>query len=199
MYSHIRGKVEEIGADRAVIEAAGVGYELFCSRATLSRLLEGKEARLFTHFNISQDAVALYGFYTDEERTMFRRLIGVSRIGPKLALAALSVLSPQDISLAVLTDNAAAFDGVPGMGRKTAARVILELKEKVETAPTAGSKTKEQTAQQDGDAAMRHEAIEALVALGYDGASAGRAVAKVENCSRVEDMIMQALRALGKK
>lgn len=198
MYSHIRGKIEEVGADRAVIEAAGVGYELFCSRATLSKLIEGKEAKLFTHFNISQDAVALYGFYTDEERAMFRRLIGVSRIGPKLALAALSVLSPQDIALAVLTDNAAAFDGVPGMGRKTAARVILELKEKVETAPAHAGSGKT-AAPADADAAMRHEAIEALVALGYDGASAGRAVAAVENCSRVEDMIMQALRALGKK
>ena len=198
MYSHIRGKIEEVGADRVVIEAAGVGYELFASRATLSKLIEGKEAKLFTHFNISQDAVALYGFYTDEERAMFRRLIGVSRIGPKLALAALSVLSPQDIALAVLTDNAAAFDGVPGMGRKTAARVILELKEKVESAPAPAGSGKT-AAPANADAAMRHEAIEALVALGYDGASAGRAVAAVENCSRVEDMIMQALRALGKK
>lgn len=198
MYSHIRGRVEEAGADRAVIEANGVGYELFCSRKTLSMLSIGAEAKLYTHLNIAQDAIALYGFYSDEERAMFRKLIGVSRIGPKLAIACLSVLSPEDISLAVLTDNAAAFDGVPGMGRKTAARVILELKEKVDGVSgraLEGAKANKD----DGAAQMKHEAIEALVALGYDGASAGRAVAAVEDCTRVEDMIMRALRLLGNK
>ncbi len=194
MYSHIRGTVEEIGADRCVIEAAGVGYELICSRATLSRLTPGKPAKLFAHLNISQDAVALYGFYSDEERAMFRKLIGVTRIGPKVARETLSVLSPEDISLAVLTDNPAAFDGVPGMGRKTAARVILELKEKV-SGSSAGSAA--QGKAEDGTG-IRHEAIEALIALGYDGASAGRAVAAVENADRVEDLIMQALRLLAK-
>ena len=137
MYAHVRGIVCEVLPDRAVIEANGVGYELFCSSLTLRELLPGKQAKLFTHFHIAQDAVALYGFYTNEERAMFRKLIGVSRIGPKLALAALSVLSPNDIAMAVLTDNAAAFDGVPGMGRKTAARVILELKEKVDGTSSA--------------------------------------------------------------
>lgn len=194
MYSHIRGKIEETGLDRAVIEANGVGYELFCSKKTLLKLTEGKEAKLYTHLNVSQDAIALYGFISDEERAMFRKLIGVSRIGPKLALATLSVLTPQEISMAVFTDNAAAFDGVAGMGRKTAARVILELKEKVEQ---TGSGAKAAPAD-NGSAGMRHEAIEALVALGYDGASAGRAVAKIGDCARVEDMIMQALRLLSK-
>lgn len=196
MYSHIRGKVDEVGPDRAVIEASGVGYELFCSKKTLMKLTEGKEAKLFTHLNISQDAIALYGFYSDEERAMFRRLIGVSRIGPKVALAALSVLTPQEIAMAVVTENAAAFDGVPGMGRKTAARVILELKEKVDSVGQGGAKAA--AAVSDGEAGMRHEAIEALIALGYDGASAGRAVAEVTDCTRVEDMIMQALRRLSK-
>lgn len=198
MYSHIRGIIEEIGADRAVVEANGVGYELLCSRTTLSKLAVGKSAKLFAHLNISQDAIALYGFHSDEERAMFRKLIGVTRIGPKVALAALSVLSPEDIALAVLTDNAAAFDGVPGLGRKTAARIILELKEKVEGVGAGGAKPSANDAK-SGDAGMRHEAIEALVALGYDGASAGRAVASVEGCTRVEDMIMQALRSLAGK
>ena len=125
---------------------------------------------------------------------MFRKLIGVSRIGPKLALATLSVLTPDEISMAVFTDNAAAFDGVAGMGRKTAARVILELKDKVEKTGSAASSAPAES----GNAGMRHEAIEALVALGYDGASAGRAVAKIGDCARVEDMIMQALRLLSK-
>lgn len=199
MYSHIRGTVDELGADRAVIDANGVGYELFCSRNTLKELALGKLAKLFAHLNIAQDAVALYGFYTDDERAMFRKLIGVSRIGPKLALAALSVLTPNDISMAVLTDNAAAFDGVPGMGRKTAARVILELKEKVDGTATSSGGAKGAKTADDGANSMRKEAIEALVALGYDGAVAGRAVAEIEDCARTEDMIMKALRKLSAK
>lgn len=199
MYSHIKGTVDELGADRAVIDANGVGYELFCSRATLKELSLGKTAKLFAHLNIAQDAVALYGFYTDDERAMFRKLIGVSRIGPKLALAALSALTPNDISMAVLTDNAAAFDGVPGMGRKTAARVILELKEKVNGAASASGGAKGAKPADDGATSMRREAIEALVALGYDGAIAGRAVAETGDCARTEDMIMKALRKLSAK
>lgn len=139
MYAHIKGNVEEIYADRVVIEAAGVGYELVCSKMTLKRLCEGKTAKLFVHFHLSQDSVALYGFFDAEERAMFRKLISVSRIGPKVALAVLSVLTPSDVALAVLTDNTAAFDGVVGMGKKTAARVILELKEKVDAAETAAA------------------------------------------------------------
>ena len=194
MYAHIKGNVEEIYADRVVIEAAGVGYELVCSKMTLKRLCEGKTAKLFVHFHLSQDSVALYGFFDAEERAMFRKLISVSRIGPKVALAVLSVLTPSDVALAVLTDNTAAFDGVAGMGKKTAARVILELKEKVDAAETAAASAggAANTAQDNG---MRAEAVAALVALGYDGASAGRAVASVPDCDRVEDMIMQALRA----
>ena len=128
---------------------------------------------------------------------MFRKLISVSRIGPKVALAVLSVLTPSDVALAVLTDNTAAFDGVAGMGKNTAARVILELEEKVDAAETAAASAggAANTAQDNG---MRAEAVAALVALGYDGASAGRAVASVPDCDRVEDMIMQALRATTK-
>lgn len=109
MYAHIKGNVEEIYADRVVIEAAGVGYELVCSKMTLKRLCEGKTAKLFVHFHLSQDSVALYGFFDAEERAMFRKLISVSRIGPKVALAVLSVLTPSDVALAVLTDNTAAL------------------------------------------------------------------------------------------
>ena len=125
---------------------------------------------------------------------MFRRLIAISRIGPKVALSVLSVLTPDDVTLAVLTDNAAAFDRVPGMGRKTAARVILELKGKVDAADTLPSG---QGA--DQSAAIRTEAIAALVALGYDGADAGRVVSGLPETAKVEEMIKNALRELSRK
>lgn len=199
MYAHISGIVEEVLADRAIVEAGGVGYELLCSSQTLKCLKAGAPHKLYTHFHISlsQDVMALYGFETKEERAMFRRLIGVTRVGPKLALSVLSTLSVQDITLAILTENAAAFDKVPGMGRKTAARVLLELKEKVSADDSAAVPSG--ASNNAGSMDIRSEAIAALVSLGYDGVSAGRAVAAVEDCDRVEDMITGALREIARK
>lgn len=192
MYAHIRGTVDTVDDSRAVIEAAGVGYELFCSAMTLRTLTPGREAKLLTHFHIAQDAIAMYGFATEAERAMFRKLISVSRIGPKVALNALSVLTAEDIALAVLTDNAAAFDRVPGMGRKTAQRVILELKGKVDAAEQTAVNT------EGSSSAIRTEAIAALVALGYDGAAAGRIVSGLPEYDSVETMIKAALREISR-
>ena len=214
MYAYIKGIVDEKGIDRAVVEAAGVGYELLCPDSTLREITAGRETKLLAHFNITQDGVALYGFYTKEEREMFRRLIAVNRVGPKLALSILSKLSPQDIAMAIVTQNAAAFDRIPGLGKKTAARLLLELKEKVSeeemasssaAIPSAGGSMKLAHEQEKAVAGLgeisdgRQEAVEALVALGYDGVSAGRAVSAVGECGRVEDMITMALREMGKR
>ena len=196
MYAHIHGTADAVLPDRCVIEAGGVGYELLCSSNTLRQGLPGREVKLLTHFHLAQDAVALYGFYTEAERAMFRKLISVSRIGPKVALNVLSVLTPEDVALAVVTDNAAAFDRVQGMGRKTAARVILELKEKVgaDTVLPSGQKDAE-----GGASSVRTEAIAALVSLGYDGALAGRVVADLPDFTGVEDMIKAALKEISKR
>ncbi|MCH5278166.1 MAG: Holliday junction branch migration protein RuvA [Christensenellaceae bacterium] len=196
MYAYIRGTTDAVFADRAIIEAGGIGYELICSGNTLKKMHQGEQAKLFAHFHLAQDAVVLYGFYTEDERAIFRKLISVSRIGPKVALNVLSALSPDDVTLAVLTDNAAAFDCVHGMGRKTAERIILELKGKVDSKPMGKS---QKASSSEGSNTLRTEAIAALVALGYDGAVAGRAVASVPECDRVEDMIMAALRELSNK
>ncbi len=193
MYAFIRGTVSELAADRAVIDAMGVGYELQCSAATLRKLTEGADAKLYAHLHLAEGVMALYGFYTTEERDMFRRLLGVTRVGPKLSLAVLSVLSPGDVRAAVLTDNPAAFDRVTGMGRKSAQRVILELREHVsDGAPSLCADA--------GGAApdIRQEAVAALTTLGYDGLSASRAVAAVEQASTVEECITKALRLLAK-
>lgn len=196
MYAHIKGTVDSILTDRVILETGGVGFELICSTNSLRLLHTGDTVKLFTHFYLSQDSIALYGFHSDEERAMFRRLISVSRIGPKVALSALSVLSPEDVALAVLTDNVATFDSVSGMGRKTAARVILELKGKVDS---ISSGVPEAIRPSDTAAAMRTEVISALVSLGYDGATAGRAVANIPDCERAEDMLRLALRSLSAK
>jgi len=192
LYAYIRGTVANIEPDRAIVEACGIGYELFCSALTLKTLAVGKEATLVTHLHLAEGIMALYGFASQQERQMFRRLIGVSRIGPKLALSMLSVLSPTDIAAAIITDNAAAFDPVPGMGRKTAQRVLLELKEKIGTEELVSLPA-------DAPAPMQADATAALVSLGYDGASASRAVTAVTGAKNVEELITLALRELAKQ
>jgi len=195
MYAYIRGPVAEIGTDRAILDAGGVGYELFCSANTLKLLRQGKETKLLTHFHLAEGVMALYGFHSEEERQMFRRLISVTRIGPKLALSVLSVLQPSDVAAAIITDNVRAFDRVPGMGRKTAQRVLLELKEKIDTQELAGVGFAPEAAE---SADLRAQAAAALVSLGYDGATASKAVAQVQDAGTVEEMITKALRGLAR-
>lgn len=196
MYAYIRGIVEDVAQDHAVVEAAGIGYEIFCSSLTLRELAPGSEAKLLTHLHLADGVQALYGFKDEQEREMFRKLIGVTRVGPKLAIAVLSVLTPGDVRAAILTDNPSAFDRVPGMGRKTAQRVILEL---------AGTARDEMSALKPSGSAetpaaenIRTEAVAALVSLGYDGLSASRAVAAVKEADSVEDLITKALRSMAK-
>ena len=196
MYAYIRGIVSDIAADRAVLEAAGVGYELFAGRKTLDKLILGEEAKLYTHLHLAEGVQALYGFYDPEEREMFRRLIGITRVGPKLAISVLSVMEPSDVISAVVTDNPAAFDAVQGMGRKMAQRVILELKEQVKDAPVP-IKTG-QAIPVNVPENIRSEAVQALVALGYDGLTASRAVSSVEEAKNVEELITKALRKLAR-
>ena len=197
MYAYIRGIVSDIAADRAVLEAAGVGYELFAGRKTLDKLILGEEAKLFTHLHLAEGVQALYGFYDPEEREMFRRLIGITRVGPKLAISVLSVMEPSDVISAVITDNPAAFDSVQGMGRKMAQRVILELKEQVKDVPAPGGKAGQATTVTVAEN-IRAEAVQALVALGYDGLTASRTVSAVEEAKNVEELITKALRKLAR-
>lgn len=196
MYAYIRGIVDDIALDHAVVEAAGIGYEIFCSSLTLRELTPGSEAKLLTHLHLADGIQALYGFRDEQEREMFRKLIGVTRVGPKLAIAVLSVLTPGDVKAAIITDNPSAFDRVPGMGKKTAQRVILELagtaKDEISASKISGS-TENSSAEN-----IRTEAVAALVSLGYDGLSASRAVAAVKEADSVEDLITKALRSMAK-
>lgn len=193
MYAYIKGPVAEAAHDRAVIEAGGVGYELLCSGMTLKKLRTGAVEKLYTHLHLAEGVMALYGFYDPEERDMFRRLIGVTRVGPKLALSVLSALTPQDVAAAIVTENAAAFDHVPGLGKKTAQRLLLELKEHVKTEEMLGGAG---AAAEQQDA--RAEAVAALVSLGYDGLAASRAVTAVTEFTNVEGLLTAALKRLAK-
>ena len=197
MYAYIRGIVDEIGADRAIVEAGGVGYELFCSSITLKTLLVGNAAKLYTHLHLAEGVQALYGFADTEERDMFRRLLNVSRVGPKLAISVLSTMTPSDVRAAIVTDNPAAFDRVSGMGRKTAQRVILELQESIRQ-ETPGAVPIKAGEAKPSLPTLQSEAVAALTSLGYDGLTASRAVAKIKEADTVEELITKALKSMAK-
>lgn len=194
MYAYIRGTVEEVLSDRATIDVGGVGYMLFCSSNTLKTLVRGNSGKLFTYLHLADGVMALYGFATMDEKEMFQRLIGVSRIGPKLAISVLSVLTPEDVYAAIMTDNPGAFDHVSGLGRKTAQRIILELHEAVGIPSFSGNENAGSPTIND----FRAEAVAALTSLGYDGLSATRAVAAIEQADSVEELLTNALRSLAR-
>jgi holliday junction DNA helicase RuvA len=128
----LEGQIADRGADRAVLLAGGVGYEVHCSATTLAALPStGRRARVLTHLHVRDDALTLFGFATPQERDLFLILLGVTGVGPKMALAILSVLAPEAFRSAVLAGDAEAITVVPGVGKKVAARVVLDVKERL--------------------------------------------------------------------
>ena len=197
MFYYLSGTVALIDANLAVIDCGGVGYKCFTSNYTLASLQTGKPARLYTHCNIREDAFDIFGFASREELGCFERLLGVSGVGPKAALAILSVVSPDQLTLAVMTQDEKTLTMAQGVGKKMAQRILLELKDKLGAqqleistgaqvsgaAPVHGSKTAEATA--------------ALASLGYSQAEIGTALKglSVESMT-VEEIVRQALRAM---
>jgi len=183
MIAFVEGSVSERGGDRAVIAAGGLGYELFVSASTMSGLPPpGKRARLLTYLHVRDDAMILYGFATAAERDLFLLLIGVTGIGPKVALAILSVLTPETLRRAIVEGDADAITVVPGVGKKVAARIVLDLKERLGGGVELPS---------DGPIA---EVREALGAMGLTPQEIHGAVSGIEGeDGPVEDLLRRAL------
>lgn len=162
MFSYLKGILAEKNPGQAVIDCGGVGYEVEIPMSTFEKLpVTGKEAHLWIHFSMSDDGIRLFGFNTPHERNLYRMLIAVSRIGPKLSLAILSALPPSRIVSAIREGDAGLLSTVPGLGKKTAQRLILEMKDRIEL---AGIPEPEST----GLAVSgTREALSALTALGY--------------------------------
>ena len=132
MYSYIKGTLEETGEDYIVIEAGGIGYQIYTTGQTFQYLpCQGAELKVYTYLHVREDAMILFGFLTKDDLSVFKLLLGVSGIGPKGALAILSVMTTDDLRFAVLGDDAKAIARAPGVGAKTAQRLILELKDKL--------------------------------------------------------------------
>ncbi len=199
MYAYIRGILAEVEEDLIVVEAAGVGYNIYITGQMFDILPQrGAEVKIHTYLSVREDAMQLYGFPTRDDLKFFKLLIGVNGIGPKGALGILSAMSADDLRFAVLADDAKAISKAPGVGAKTAQRLILELKDKISLEDAFEQKlanTADGTRQKNANAAQ-NEAVQALTALGYGASEALRAVNAVENAGEmeVEDILKAALK-----
>ena len=197
MYAHIEGIVAEKNQDSIVLDAHGVGYLLNVSGATLSMApAVGEKMKLFCVLNVREDAMELFGFYSREEKKMYERLRSVSGVGSRTALAILSSMSVRDLSIALVAGDANALTRVPGIGKKTAQRLVLELKDKVDDEQLTGRAAA--VAPKISNAGPEAEAIAALISLGYSSAEAAKAVSQVAGQAQEADkIIFLALRGLG--
>ncbi|MDO8577777.1 MAG: Holliday junction branch migration protein RuvA [Dehalococcoidales bacterium] len=194
MIASLRGVLESVGSDWAIIDVHGIGFQVFIPASTLSSLgTRGKEVYLNTHLHIREDNVTLYGFATAADKELFQLLMSVSGIGPKLALSILSSISTEQLSLSIGTQNADLLTIVPGIGNKIANRMILELKDKIGSVLLAGPISK--GAQDNTDV------ISALTALGYSVVEAARAAANLPSNKKLslEDKVKFALQNFQQK
>lgn len=196
MFAHFDGIVAEKNTDSIVLDVNGVGYLLNVSGATLSMApAVGERMKLFSVLNVREDAMELFGFYSREEKSMYERLKGVNGVGSRTALQILSSMSVRDLSITLVAGDANALTRVPGIGKKTAQRLILELKDKVEDSQLSGAGA---SAAPKSSGGPETEAIAALMALGYGSSEAAKAVAKVANqTDKADEMIFLALKSLG--
>ena len=196
MYAFIEGQVCEKANGSLVLLAAGVGWQISCSNTTLQAApAQGEIMRCYTVLNVREDAMELYGFATREEKQMFLRLTSVSGVGAKTALGLLGAMPLRDLSLAILLGDVAALSRAPGIGKKTAQRIALELKEQVTQAEVSAGADAGGPAPGQADYVM--EAVEALTALGYSASEARSAVSRVKDQSgKPEELIRLALRSM---
>lgn len=200
MISYLRGALEAVEEDKAVIDVGGVGYGVFMSGRSISLLPPmGCEIKVYTYLNVKEDAMHLYGFLSKDDLSVFQLLIGVNGIGPKGGLGILSALSPDDLRYAVASNDVKAICKAPGIGKKTAEKLILELKDKLHLEDAFEHLSSANAAEKDVayQGEVQGEAIQALVALGYGSTEALKAVRQVaDQDMEVEEVLKQALKHL---
>lgn len=201
MYSYIRGVLAEIEENQIVVENHGIGYEISVPGQVLDYLPSiGEEVKIYTYHYVREDAILLYGFLSREDVRIFKMLIGVSGIGPKGALAILSVLSTDDLRFAILGDDAKAIAKAPGVGAKTAQRVIIELKDKMSLEDAFEQKLANNAVKSEINSAtgVKNEAVLALTSLGYSQSEALKVLQGIEirEDSQVEDVLKEALKQM---
>ncbi|MGD9143746.1 MAG: Holliday junction branch migration protein RuvA [Dehalococcoidia bacterium] len=194
MISNLRGRIESISAEYAIIGVNGVGFLVFMPTSALTTIgIPGNEVKVFTHLHLREDNVSLYGFTSAEELWLFETLIGVTGLGPRLALAMLSAMNSEQLTTAIATGSSEMLETIPGIGKKVANRIILELKDKIGSGWIATPAME--------IARGNTDVLAALTSLGYSAAEATKAIANlpVTEESSLEDRIKTALQYLGNK
>jgi Holliday junction DNA helicase RuvA len=198
MFYYLEGPVAIIGQNLAVIDIGGAGYACMTTLSTLSHLETGKKARLYTYCNIKEDAFDIYGFFDLSEKRCFELLLGVSGVGPKAALSILSSATPESLALAIIGDDEATLTIAPGVGKKLAQRIILELKDKVskETAAIKASGYTPPRGESGQPAAKQRDAAAALAVLGYSPGEISAAMRTLDlSALTVEEIIREVLKS----
>jgi Holliday junction DNA helicase RuvA len=195
MYEYIKGVFKSIEKEYIVIECGNIGYKIFTSGSTISNMPAiDQEVKIYTHQIVREDFIGLYGFLTREEISMFNLLISINGVGPKAALSLMSIANVSTLKYAIITDDAKLITKAPGIGKKIAQRIILELKDKINLGDP-----KEKGAvinQIDIDNEKLSEAMGALIALGYSDKEAEKSIEKADRGKSVEDIIKQCLKIL---
>lgn len=195
MISYVSGIVEYVDTEKVVVDNHGIGISVFMTNDDLSVIGEGEEVKLHTYFNVKEDAMQLYGFLNRENLEMFKLLLTVNKVGPKIALGILSTCSGDMLKMSIVSGDSKTIASSPGVGAKTAERIVLELKDKIEIegvedfVPEKGS----------ADSSLFNDVVDALVELGYSKSEAISAVKRIDETEdmSVEDMLKKALMLIG--
>jgi len=197
MFYYVEGKVTLLEQGIAVIDCGGIGFACHVSQYTMGKLKTGEQARLLTHLNVREDMLELYGFISAEERSCFKMLVSVSGVGPRAALSVLSVMPPEKLALAIITEDAKLFMQAPGIGKKIAQRIVLELRDKMSKEQLVPVPDIAASSMMPGSVNHTQEAVAALMALGYLQADALRAMEGLDTAQmETEELIRQCLKRL---
>ena len=198
MYSYIIGKVINKFKNILILENNNIGYEIYMTEISLSELSIGEETKIYTYYNVSQDNISLFGFKNLEEKKMFENLISVSKIGAKTAIGILSSISTAEFAIAIITNDISRLSKLPGIGKKTAQRIVLEITDKVKTEEIIFTEDKEQKSNEQYVTVSEKEkdVVEALKVLGYNIKEIENIIKSLDINSSTEDMIKQALKIL---
>lgn len=200
MYAYIKGSLEEKGTNYVVIENGNIGYKIFMSNMSINEIGDlGTKVKVYTHYYVREDNISLYGFLTHEELKMFELLLSVSGIGAKSAIAMLSNITPAGFAVAIISNNVALLKKIPGIGPKTAQRIILELQDKLKAEQELTKQEEQTEIKVVKNSENVEEAIQALQILGYNKKEIEKAFEKIANTDvSVEELIKKGLSILAR-
>ena len=194
MIGFLRGAVDSVSADYCFLDCNGVGYRVFIPESTRGKLVVGCEIKLFTYLQVREDAMLLYGFFSKEEYDLYILLLNVNGVGPKLALAVLSAIGPGEFRAAIAQQNLTTLTKISGVGKKTAERMIVELKDKVGVLSGSSGSGNQYFGDFQGEKTEMSDAVQALIALGYNRNEVNLVLRKLDPTLSTTELIKLALK-----